>query len=330
MKEAQFFRKLKNDSVQCILCPKNCVIKPDEFGKCNIRKNINGTLYSFVYGKPITIHVDPIEKKPLYHFYPGSKVFSIGTIGCNLKCRNCQNSDIAFANPESTILKDYSPKEIIESVKNSGCKIIAYTYTEPTIAYEYILDIAKLAKKNGIKNIMVSNGFINEDPLNNLCEYMDAANIDLKSFSNDFYKENCDGKLKPVLNSLKILKDKKVWLEITNLIVPGKNDDPKEIEKMAKWIKDNLGENVPLHFSRFFPMYKMQDVEMTPIETLKKAYDIAKKHLNYVYIGNLVTEETNTFCPKCKKQIITRDYDFIINMKDGKCEFCNEKIDGIF
>lgn len=332
MKKALFFKSLKEKDIQCELCPQFCVIKNNEVGICNVRKNIDGILYSLSYGKPVAVHIDPIEKKPLYHFYPGKNVFSIGTIGCNLKCKNCQNADISQGNPEKFKIREFSPKDIIELVKTNKCDIIAYTYTEPTIFYEYMLDIAKLAKKERIKNVIVSNGFINEKPLNELCKYISAANIDLKSFNENFYKDICSAKLKPVLNSLKILKKNKVWIELTNLVIPKKNDNLNEIEKMCKWIRENLGKDTPIHFSKFYPMYKMKDPKETPIQTLKEVYKIAKKYLDFVYIGNVNLEENNTFCPKCNELIIKREgFEIIKNIIiKNKCKFCKNKISGIF
>ena len=333
MKEALFYKKLKNKIVQCQLCPNFCVIKENSLGKCLARKNINGRLISLSYGKPVAMHVDPLTKKPLYHFMIGADTFSIGTAGCTLKCANCQNYEIAHKSPEEIPTKFISPKEIVESAIKNNCKSISYTYSEPTAFYEYVLDIAKLARKNKIKNVIVSNGYINEKPLKRLCKYIDAANIDLKGFSEEFYKKNCLGKLKPVLNSLKILKKNKIWLEVTNLIIPGLNDDPKEIEKMCKWIKNNLGSDVPLHFSRFFPMYKMLDKQKTGIKILEDSYAIAKKQgIRYVYIGNIRTNKENTYCYKCNSLLIERDGYSIIknNINNNKCDNCNAKIPGIF
>lgn len=286
MKEALYYKKLKNKIVQCQLCPHFCVLKQDEVGKCRVRQNISGTLYSLVFGKACSIAIDPIEKKPLYRFLPGTKTLSIATVGCNLSCLQCQNYEISQVGPTIT-LPTTQPKKIIETALKEKCPSISYTYSEPTIAYEYVLSIAKLAKKNNIKNIIVSNGFINPEPLKKLCKYLNAANIDIKSFRESFYKKVCKSSLKPVLEALKILKENNIHIEITNLLIPTLNDNPKEIEEMCKWIKENLGEKTPLHFSRFFPMYQLKDVPITPIETLEKAKQIGDKYLKYVYIGNV-------------------------------------------
>lgn len=283
MKRALFWKKEKN-SIRCNLCPHSCLINEDNVGFCNARKNIKGVLYSLVYGHPVSINLDPIKKKPIYHYLKNTYTLSFGTIGCNLSCLNCQNYTISRSKFYET--KEITPKEIVELAKKNKTPSISYTYSEPLISYEYTLDVAKLAKKNKIKNIIVSNGYINEKPLKKLLPYIDAANIDLKSFNEEFYKKVCSASLDPVLKSLKMIKKAKVHLEITNLIIPSYNDNPKEIENMCKWIKKNLGD-VPLHFSRFFPYYKLQDVQRTPIETLTKAEQIAKKYLTKIHLGNV-------------------------------------------
>lgn len=287
MKEALFYKKLKNKIVQCQLCPHFCALKEDEIGKCKARKNINCKLISLSYGKPVAIHIDPITKKPIYRYMQGTETFSIGTAGCTLKCSFCQNAEIAHASPEQFKTEFREPIEIIRLAKEYNCPSISYTYSEPVTMYEYMLDIAKLAKKHKIKNIMVSNGYINQEPLKELCKYLDAANIDLKAFREEFYKTTCKAKLEPVLETLKTLKKQKIHLEITNLIIPTLNDNLKDIEKMCIWIKNNLGKDTPLHFSRFFPMYQLKHIPETPLQTLEKAKIIADKHLNYVYLGNV-------------------------------------------
>lgn len=287
MKKAIYFKKLGNKKVQCELCPKNCIILEGKTGFCSARKNIKGDLYSLVYGNPISIHIDPIEKKPLYHFLLGTDVLSFGTIGCNLNCKFCQNFDISRAKFEDFNYEKITPQQIVELAMKNKCKSIAYTYNEPTVFYEFALETAKIARKKGIKNVIVSNGFINKEPLQKLAEYIDAANIDLKSFSEDFYKSLCSASLKNVLESIKILKNAGAHIELTTLVIPGKNDSVTEIEKIAKWIKENIGQETVYHLSRFFPMHKMQDVEVTPVETLKKLEKIAKKYLKFVYLGNI-------------------------------------------
>jgi pyruvate formate lyase activating enzyme len=332
--EASFYIKLDGKQVNCQLCPRRCVIPEGKRGFCGVRENRGGTLYSLVYAKPCTVNVDPIEKKPLFHFLPGSKAFSLATVGCNLKCKFCQNWQISQAAPEEVTAMDLSPAEVVKKAKESGAEIIAYTYTEPTIFYEYMFDIARLAKEAGIKNIMHSAGFINEEPLRKLAPYLDGVNIDLKGFNNKFYTEATLGNLDDVLRSLKILKELGVWIEITNLILPGLNDDPKEIKKMCEWIKINLGDRVPLHFSRFWPMHKLMYLSPTSIETLEMARRIAlDSGLKYVYIGNISSFEAEaTYCPKCGKKVIERSGFVITSMhvKNGKCEYCGEAIDGVW
>ncbi len=286
MKECSYYKKLKDKKVQCLLCPRYCVISDEKRGNCCIRENKSGKLYLVVYGKPCTVHVDPIEKKPLYYFLPRTFSYSIGTAGCNLHCLYCQNWEISQMKPEDLHGISLSPKKAVEEAIKNNCESISYTYTEPLIAFEYILDISKEAHKKGIKNVIVSNGYINEEPLKELIKYLDAANIDLKSFDDKFYNELTGASLDPVLKTLKILSKSDVHLEITTLIIPGHNDDVKKIEEMCKWIKGELGD-IPLHFSRFFPHYKMKDVSITPLETLEKAKKIAEKYLSKVSLGNV-------------------------------------------
>ena len=333
MKEALYYKKLGKSLVKCELCPRMCIIKPDNPGLCGVRKNIKGRLYSLVYARPCAVHIDPIEKKPLYHFMPGARAFSIATIGCNFFCGFCQNWQISKAEAGNMegVYEEVEPKKVIELCKQNKCSIMSYTYTEPTIFYEYMMDIAKLARKNNIKNTIVSNGYVNEEPLRELCKVLDGANIDLKAFTNDFYQKVCKGTLEPVLKSLKILKEEGVWVEVTNLVVPGLNDDFKKVEEMCKWIGENLGRDVPIHFSRFHPDYKMTDKEPTKLETLEKAKEIAEEYLDYVYLGN-IGGESNTFCPKCKAVIIERGIFSPTEkkVKEGKCPECGEKIAGVW
>lgn len=332
MKEALFYVK-KGKNVQCKLCPRHCLIKPNEVGICQVRKNVNGKLYSLVYGKVVSVSVDPIEKKPLYHFLPGSNSFSIGTIGCNLSCKHCQNYSTSQANQGEYPDYELMPNRVVDGAVKGRCDSISYTYNEPTIFYEFMQDTAEIAKKHGIKNVIVSNGFIEKVPLRKLCRLIDGANIDLKAFDDKFYREVTSAWLEPVLESLKILYKKKVWVEITTLIIPGLNDDLKKIKEMCEWIKKNLSVDVPLHFSAFYPTYKLTDIEPTSSKILFKARDIAKKAgFNYVYIGNINSgEANNTYCPKCNGLLIERNGFYVIqnNIKKGKCS-CGEKIAGVW
>jgi pyruvate formate lyase activating enzyme len=334
MKEALFYKKLKNKIVQCNLCPKNCVVKIDSYGNCNSRKNVDGKLVSCVYSKLCAIAIDPIEKKPFYHFFPCEKVFSIGTTGCNLHCKFCQNSDSSQVKVNENSNREILPEELIATVIESDCKIIAYTYNEPMINFEYVYECCKLAKKNGIKNVIVSNGYINKEALEKLIPFLDAANIDLKSFDNNFYNKYCDAGLKPVIDTLKLLNKSKIHLEIINLVIPTLNSDLNLIDKMCKWIVKNLNCNIPVHFSAFHPCYELLTIKSTKSETLFKAKKIAiKNKLNYVYIGNVIVEDNNTKCPKCSKALIKRnfiDFDREIKIKEGRCEFCGEIIYGVF
>ena len=329
---ALFYDKLANKRVRCNLCPRTCVVGSGSRGFCRVRENRDGDYYTLVYSNPCAVHIDPIEKKPLFHFYPGTTALSIATAGCNFTCKNCQNYDISQARPDDTVNIALSPEDVGELAVKYGTPTIAYTYTEPTVFYEYMLETAQRAKARGVLNIYHSNGYINEAPLVKLVQYLDGANVDLKGFSNAFYEEITGGTLNPVLESLKILKKHNVWLEITNLVIPTKNDSDGSIRDLCSWIKTELGKETPVHFSRFYPQYKLQNLPPTPIETLKKAADIAHAvGLDYVYIGNVpgVAEE-NTYCPQCSKMIIGRTgyHVHAYKIKDGRCEFCKAEIAG--
>ncbi len=333
LKEAMYYDKLPNKAVNCKLCPRKCVIPDGKRGFCGVRENRKGILYTLVYAEPVTINIDPIEKKPLFHFLPGSRAFSVATVGCNLKCKFCQNWQISQALPGEVRSVHITPQELVLKCLEAKAPVIAYTYSEPTIFYEYMLETAKIAKKAGIKNVMHSCGFINPEPLKELSPYLDAANIDLKGFTQKYYEEMCLGNLENVLESLKILKQNHVHLEITNLVLPELNDDPATVEKMCIWIRDNLGTDVPLHFSRFWPMYKLMHLSPTPVATLEKLREVALKvGLKYVYIGNIPghTAET-TYCPRCAKPLIVRSGYTILEQnldREGRCKFCKEKIPG--
>lgn len=333
MKEALYYKRLKDEIVECQLCPNYCKIVPNKVGICRVRQNIKGKLYSLNYAKPVAVNIDPVEKKPLFHFLPGNAAFSIGTVGCNLGCLHCQNWTMSKASPVDYNVKEVLPKKTVELAIENKCKIIAYTYNEPTVFYEYGYECSKIAKEKGLKNVIVSNGSINPEPLQEWCTYLDGANIDVKGFNEDFYKKVCAAKLEPILECLKILKKNKIWVEITTLVIPTLNDNLEEIEEMCKWIKNNLGRETPLHFSRFHPDYKLRNIDVTPIETLEKAKQIAIKYLDHVYVGNIITREhENTYCPKCKELLIQRfGYQIIKNkIKNGKCGNCGHKIPGVW
>ncbi|HNX80689.1 MAG TPA: AmmeMemoRadiSam system radical SAM enzyme [Candidatus Omnitrophota bacterium] len=331
--EASYYQKLQDAVVQCQLCPRLCVILPGKRGYCGVRQNQNGTLYTLSYARLVSItSEDPVEKKPLFHFLPGNKTFSIATAGCNLRCKFCQNWEISQACPDEINFVYLEPKELIAKAKSLDRTIIAYTYTEPVIFYEYMLDCAKTARHEGLRNVMHSNGYINEAPLRELVKYLDAANIDLKGFTNDFYATMSDATLAPVLRTLQIIKDSGVHLEITNLLIAGYNDDEGTIRTMCQWIYKNLGPEVPLHFSRAFPLYKLTGINPTPVEELERARDIARAcGLQYVYIGNVAGNSfENTYCPRCKKLLIERKGYYISQnvVTHGKCPYCSYNIDG--
>jgi len=329
MKEALFYKLVDKDKgiIKCLLCPKGCLIKEGQVGFCRSRKNINNKLYSLIYSKVSSCGFDPIEKKPLYHFYPGTPVLSLGTVGCSFSCSFCQNWTISQGSIENVSVEELSPERAVQLALDNNSPGIAYTYSEPLIWYEYVLDTAIIAKKDNLKNILVTNGFINREPLLKLLPFIDAMNIDLKSFRNSFYQKYCKGSLSPVLQTIEIAKSYS-HIEITNLLIPGLNDREEEIKELVNWLASQ-GENIPLHFSRYFPCYKM-NIEATPISTLYKARDIAQKKLKYVYIGNIWDEEANTtYCGNCKKILIKRTGYNIINLgldKTGKCKYCGEQV----
>ncbi len=329
LKEAMFYKKLKEEKVNCNLCPHSCVIPVDEAGECGVRKNVEGKLYSLVHSKACALSIDPIEKKPLYHFFPGAESLSVATVGCNFSCHFCQNYNISQISPEKVFGDNYPPEKIVELAERYGSKIISYTYTEPTIFYEYAFDTMKLAKEKGLKNIWVSNGYTNIEPIKKMAPFLDAINIDVKG-NEEVYKSLCGASLQPVLNSLKEYKKHNIWIEVTSLIIPGYNDSLEWINFLSKWINDNLGKKTPLHLSRFSPQYKMLETEPTPLKTLEKLYGAAKKKLDYIYIGNIPTSRYgNTYCPKCGDLAIRRE-GFKAEIKKLKCEKCNEKIPGVF
>jgi pyruvate formate lyase activating enzyme len=334
-KEAEFYSSLQ-DAVQCNLCPHECTIGLNDRGFCRARANKDGKLYTLVYGNPSAVHNDPIEKKPLYHFLPGTAVLSISTSGCNLRCKNCQNWNISQFKPEETQNADLMPEEVVKNALELGSKSIAYTYGEPNIFYEYMLDSSKLAKKAGLRNVSVTAGYINEKPLRKLCRYLDASNIDLKGFTEEFYVKVTEARLKPVLDSIKILKDEGVWFEVTNLIVPTLSDDEGLYREMVKWLFKNVGPDHPVHISRFHSAYKLTHLPATSVGLLHKLRDIAMEEgMHYVYIGNIpdnLNKGKDTICPNCGKFAIRRKGYSIteFNLIDGVCKFCGFAIAGVW
>jgi len=332
MHEAMFYKKIDGQDVQCLLCPRECVISDGKRGFCRNRENRGRTLYTLVYGKPVVVDIGPIEKAPIYHFNPGHFRLCITCASCNLRCKHCQNWHLSQKSLEELDHYSYSPSEIVREAKKQGLNSVSFTYTEPTVYYDYLYDVSLVATENGIKTSIVSNGYINREPLLKLLKVLDAVKIDLKGFSEEFYKEICSASLKPVLESLLTVKKEKVWLEIVNLVIPTLNDDPKMIDEMCQWIKENLGVDTPLHFTRFHPDYKLAHLSPTPLATLDQAYDIAKKNgLRYVYVGNVPSHVHNsTYCPFCNRKVIHRtNFDVLeMNVVDGKCGFCDSPIEG--
>ncbi|WP_291861212.1 AmmeMemoRadiSam system radical SAM enzyme [Marinilabilia sp.] len=332
MQEALLYEKLGNQKVECNLCAHHCKLAPGKFGICRVRENIDGTLYTHVYGRTIARHVDPIEKKPLYHFFPGTQAFSIGTPGCNFHCDFCQNCEISqVVSPGIlTVGQPATPEEIVQEALDRECKSIAYTYTEPTIFFEYCNDIGPLARDVGLKNVFVSNGYMTSEMLELAAPWLDAVNIDLKAFRDDTYRRLMGGHLQPVLDSMKKIIQMGVWLEVTSLIIPGINDQSRELHEMAHFVANELGVDVPWHISRFFPGYKMHDLLPTPIDTLQKAREAGTEAgLNYIYVGNVpASADQNTVCPRCGATLIERvGYNVLGNIiENGRCAECEYKI----
>jgi len=334
-KEAFYWEKQDENTVQCNLCPRQCVIASSKRGHCGVRVNKDGVLYTLGYNNPVSVHPDPIEKKPFFHVLPGSCALSVAVAGCNMRCVFCQNWQISQNTPDKTINRNLTADEIVELAQQYRCRSVVFTYTEPTVFYEYMLEIAQKAKQQGLKVGMHSCGYINPAPLVELLDYMDFINIDLKSFSRQFYRDISGGtELDNVLRTLRIIKQAGVHLEITTLLIPTLNDSPQEIQSLCSWIKEYLGEETPLHFSRFHPQYKLKNLPATPLSTLRQAYDIAKKiGLKYVYIGNVSgINEESTWCPVCGKRLIHRIGYSVIenNVQASTCRFCGASIKGIW
>lgn len=322
------------NGLRCDLCPNLCRIKPGDFGLCKTRYNHQGVLYSIAFGNPCAAQIDPIEKKPFFHFLPGTKAFSIATAGCNLACLNCQNWNISQQSPTETRNYDLFPAKVVERAIKEQCRSVAYTYSEPIVFYEYAFETAKLAREAGIKNLFKTAGYINEKPLRQIAPYLDGVNVDLKSFSDDVYQKLNAGFLAPVLKTIQVLKELNLWVEITNLVVPSWTDNLNMVREMCIWLKSNGLEQTPLHFSRFTPMHRLSQLPPTPVETLVKAREIAMQEgLQQVFIGNLPGKKLgNTLCPKCHKVLIERAGFNLVsnNLKDGKCPACKTSIAGVW
>ena len=332
--EARYYKKLEHKKVLCELCPKECRVDDLERGFCGVRENRGGTYYTLVHSKPCTIHIDPVEKKPLFHFIPGSQAFSFATVGCNMDCKFCQNWQISQIRPEQAQNFKLAPEQLVDLAVKKKCPIIASTYTEPVVFAEYVLDIARAGKARGVKSVMISNGYIKEKPMEDLIEVLDAVKIDFKAYTETFYRDVCVGSLKPVLDILKLLDRKGIWYELVYLVIPTLNDSEKEIREMAAWMTSNLKPHVPVHFSRFHPQYRLKNLPPTPVSTIERAREITMKAgMNYVYVGNVPGHPgENTYCPGCGKVVIRRTGYRILEkkLKGNRCAHCGGIIAGVF
>ncbi|MGC8873901.1 MAG: AmmeMemoRadiSam system radical SAM enzyme [Chloroflexia bacterium] len=320
--------------VKCRLCPKGCLISDGRRGDCRVRENRGGTLYTMAYGNPCALGVDPIEKKPFYHFLPGTTAFSLSTAGCNLHCLYCQNWQISQVPPERTDFVQLLPEDVVAGAQQARSPSIAFTYAEPTVFFEYMVDTARLARARGLRSVVISAGYINPEPLAELCTLVDAIKIDLKGINEAFYREVCSATLAPVLQAIRQIARSGVHLEIVNLVVPGRNDALEDMRTLARWVRDEVGPDVPLHFTRFYPQYRLLDVPPTPVETLERARAIAlEEGLHYVYVGNVPGHPGNhTYCPGCGRVVIRRSGFSVLEMalQDGRCAFCGYPIPGVW
>jgi pyruvate formate lyase activating enzyme len=332
--EARWYEKIPHKKVKCNLCPRECVVDDHERGYCGVRENWDGIYYTLVHSNPCTYHIDPIEKKPLFHFLPGTTAFSVATVGCNVDCKFCQNWQISQIRPEQTENIDMSPRTMVRMTREAGAPSIAYTYTEPVVFAEYMYDTAAEGNKQGVKSVMISNGYIKEKPMRELAEVLAAVKIDLKAFSEKYYKDIIAGELQPVLDILVLLLKLDIWTEIVYLVVPTLNDGDKEFRDLSKWMKQYLGTDVPVHFTRFYPQYKLQNMPPTPVKTLERARDIATAEgMNYVYVGNVPGHSgEHTYCAKCNEILIKRRGFWILENKitDGKCPKCHHEVPGVW
>lgn len=332
--EARYYRKLPDREIKCDLCPRFCQLGDKERGFCGVRENQDGRYYTLVYGQAASLNVDPIEKKPFFHFLPGSEAFSLATAGCNLSCKFCQNWEISQMRPEQVKSISLPPEALVASCERYACPVIAYTYTEPVIFFEYMFDSSRLARKKGLRNVVVTAGYINPEPLADLLRVVDAVKVDLKAFNQNFYSEYVRGELQPVLQTIKQIAHSGIWLEIVYLVIPTLNDNPAEIRDMCRYLKEEIGPDYPVHFSRFHPMYLVKNLPPTPVSTLERLREEAlAEGLHYVYLGNVPGHPgENTYCPKCGKLIIER-YGYVIRKKElsgNKCRYCGQTIAGVW
>lgn len=332
--KARYYEKLPYRKIRCLLCPRRCVIDDLERGYCGARENRGGVYYSLVYGQVVSAHIDPIEKKPLFHFLPSADAFSIATAGCNVFCKFCQNWEISQSRPEQIPATFLPPPQLARLAKDKSCPVIAYTYNEPVVFTEYMYDVAGQGRSLGVRSVMISNGYIEPQPMRELCKVLHAVKIDLKAFTERFYKELVSGQLRPVLDTLVLLRKENMWTEIVYLVIPGQNDDSKELTGMCRWIAAELGPEVPVHFTRFHPMYRLANVPATPLATLTMARKIGlDAGLHYVYTGNIPGDEgENTYCPNCHKRVIHRfGYTILENRIDhGRCPDCRALLAGVW
>jgi len=332
--EARHYQKLGGNVVKCKLCPRECVVGPGDRGFCRVRENRGGTYYSLSHSRIVAAHIDPVEKKPFFHFLPGSLAFSVATPGCNVNCKFCQNWEISQPRPEELRSVRVPPKELAERAKASGCPMLAYTYTEPVVFNEYVVDAAEAGHAVGLRSVVVSNGFIQQEPLKRLCQSVDAIKTDVKAFSEKYYREVVRGELKPVLDTVVTVRKHGRWSEIVYLVVPTLNDSDAEFRSLARWVKSEVGEDMPVHFTRFHPLYLLTNLPPTPVETLERAKAVADAEgLQYVYIGNVPGHPAeNTYCPKCRRLLIERAGFTIrqMHVQKGKCEYCQQSIPGVW
>jgi pyruvate formate lyase activating enzyme len=330
--EARYYEKLPYRKIKCKLCPRECVIDDRERGYCGVRENHGGTYYTLVHSRICAAHVDPVEKKPFFHFAPGTLAYSVATAGCNVNCRMCQNWDISQVRPEQVRATRISPQDLVRLARQYGCPSVAYTYSEPVVFFEYVVDAARSTRAAGIKNVVVTGGYIQEDPLRELCGCVDAVKVDLKGITEKFYKEVVNGELKPILNALVTLRKQGMWTEIVYLVIPTLNDSDQEFRQMARWVKSELGTDVPLHFSRFHPEYLLKNLPVTPLQTLERAKAAADAEgLHYVYLGNVPGHPAeSTSCPRCRRAVVERAGLTVqaIHLRKGHCQYCGQVIPG--